>query len=173
MYIPYIVYVCRLNFYGVPWYSFWISKMYTTASEQQQTQSPGQISQVDALSRRKFLTCVSFGHQLALTLVELKFVLNSNWTSRRTRFFTVGLPNANSIHKDRKSTIYAWKLRLLRLAWTCEPSCEPFGHPSQVRTQVLVLQTSVDLRRLAIPSGQGFKSSRVTIVFGVESWGQD
>ena len=32
----------------------------------------------------------------------------------------------------------------------------PFGHPSQVRTQVLLLQTCVDLRRLASPFGQGF-----------------
>ena len=32
----------------------------------------------------------------------------------------------------------------------------PFGHPSQVRTQVLVLQTRVDLRRLASPFGQDF-----------------
>ena len=32
----------------------------------------------------------------------------------------------------------------------------PFDHPSQVRTQVLVLQTCVDLRRLASPFGQGF-----------------
>ena len=31
----------------------------------------------------------------------------------------------------------------------------PFGHPSQVRTQALVLQTCVDLRRLASPFGQG------------------
>ena len=35
----------------------------------------------------------------------------------------------------------------------------PFGHPSQVRTQVLVLQTCVDLRRLASPFGQGFRSA--------------
>ena len=35
----------------------------------------------------------------------------------------------------------------------------PFGHPSQVRTQVLVLQTCVDLRRLASPFGQGFKET--------------
>ena len=33
----------------------------------------------------------------------------------------------------------------------------PFGHPSQVRTQVLVLQTCVDLRRLASPFGQGLR----------------
>ena len=32
----------------------------------------------------------------------------------------------------------------------------PLGHPSQVRTQVLVLKTGVDLRRLANPFGQGF-----------------
>ena len=33
----------------------------------------------------------------------------------------------------------------------------PFDHPSQVRTQVLLLQTCVDLRRLASPFGQGFR----------------
>ena len=31
------------------------------------------------------------------------------------------------------------------------------GHPSQVHTQVLVLQTSVDLCRLETPFGQGFR----------------
>ena len=31
----------------------------------------------------------------------------------------------------------------------------PFGHPSQVHTQVLVFQICVDLRRLASPFGQG------------------
>ena len=41
---------------------------------------------------------------------------------------------------------------LLRLA---SRLANPFGHPSQVRTQVLVLQTCVDLRRLASPFGQG------------------
>ena len=38
----------------------------------------------------------------------------------------------------------------------------PFGHPSQVRTHVLVLQTCVDLRRLASPFGQGLKKKRTT-----------
>ena len=40
-----------------------------------------------------------------------------------------------------------------------------FGHPSQVRTQVLVLKTCVDLSRLASPFGQGFRprSSRFFI----------
>ena len=34
----------------------------------------------------------------------------------------------------------------------------PFGHPSQVPMQVLVLQTCIDLRRLASPFGQGLKA---------------
>ena len=42
----------------------------------------------------------------------------------------------------------------------------PFGHPSQVRTQVLVLQTYVDLRRLASPFGQDFRLS-VMVTFRV------
>ena len=43
----------------------------------------------------------------------------------------------------------------------------PFGHPSQVRTQVLVLQTCVDLHRLASPFDQDLRTkllSRKVIV---------
>ena len=48
----------------------------------------------------------------------------------------------------------------LRLAWTVASRlANPFGHPSQVRTQVLVLQTCVDLRRLASPFGQGISQT--------------
>ena len=36
----------------------------------------------------------------------------------------------------------------------------PFGHPSQVCMQVLVLQTCVDLRRLASPFGQRLKATQ-------------
>ena len=36
-----------------------------------------------------------------------------------------------------------------------------FGHPLQVHTQVLVLQTCVDLRRLASPFGQGLRPSEI------------
>ena len=36
-----------------------------------------------------------------------------------------------------------------------------FGDPSQVCTQALVLQTCVDLFRLASPFGQGFTQSKV------------
>ena len=39
----------------------------------------------------------------------------------------------------------------------------PFGHLSQVRTQVLVLQTCVDLRQLASPFGQGFRFTTLHI----------
>ena len=39
----------------------------------------------------------------------------------------------------------------------------PFGHPSQVRTQVLVLQTCVDLRRLASQFGPGLSNQTRTI----------
>ena len=43
-----------------------------------------------------------------------------------------------------------------------------FGHPSQVRTQVLVLQTSgsfyADLRRLASPFGQGFTNTTLRFI---------
>ena len=39
----------------------------------------------------------------------------------------------------------------------CMKITNPFGHPSQVRTQVPVLQTCVDLRRPAIPFGQGLR----------------
>ena len=45
---------------------------------------------------------------------------------------------------------------LLWLAWTCEPTANPFGHPSQVHKQCLVLQTCTDLHQLASPFGQGF-----------------
>ena len=38
----------------------------------------------------------------------------------------------------------------------------PFGHPSQVRTQVLVFQTCVDLRRLASSFGQGLKNCELS-----------
>ena len=40
----------------------------------------------------------------------------------------------------------------------------PFGHPSQVRTQVLVLQTCVELLRLASPFGQGFINEKQMFV---------
>ena len=97
----------------------------------------------------------------------------SSSNSSRRKFFTVWTLNASG-HKLIASQQYMSGIYgFLRLAWTCEPTCEsvwppfaslyassgfanlcrlvsPFGHPSQVCTQVLVLQTCVDLRiRLA------------------------
>ena len=45
---------------------------------------------------------------------------------------------------------------LLWLSWTCELTANPFGHPSQVHKQCLVLQTCTDLHQLASLFGQGF-----------------
>ena len=45
------------------------------------------------------------------------------------------------------------KCLFLRLASTCEETCEPFGNPTQVSTQVQLASTSV-LRLLAGPFGQ-------------------
>ena len=118
-------------------------------------------------------TCVEL-HRLATTYVDLRGLWSSsNLHASRRKFFTVWPPSA-SRHKliarnlllyKRFNQWYAWNLRkFIKLnlftkfrdgVATCEPTCEPFGHPSQVRTQVLLLQTCVDLRRLASPFGQG------------------
>ena len=93
--------------------------------------SPGQTdSQVDTSFSA---TCVRLAFRLAthlrglaLTLVELKFVRKS------TQVFTVWPTNA-SRHKLIASQLYMREIYgFLRLV-------NPFGHPSQVRTQVLVL----------------------------------
>ena len=54
----------------------------------------------------------------------------------------------------------------------CSRLANPFGHPSQVRTQVLVLQTCVDLRRLASPFGQGLSLYTVPAysLYPADSW---
>ena len=107
-------------------------------------------------SRRKFATYVRLAfrlathlHRLATTCMDLCWLWSSsNLDASRRKFFTVWPPCA-SRHKLIASNlceIYGF----LRLA-------NPFGHPSQVRTQVLVLQTCVDLRRLASPFRQGFR----------------
>ena len=40
----------------------------------------------------------------------------------------------------------------------------PFGHPSQVHTQVLLLQTCVELRQLASPFGQGLSQGQTSVI---------
>ena len=61
-------------------------------------------------SRRKFLTwlstCVSFGHPLASTLVELKFVRKSKQIFHRLA------TQCKSTQVDRESSVCAWNLRL-------------------------------------------------------------
>ena len=56
----------------------------------------------------------------------------------------------NALTNDMRE-IYGFLRLASRLA-------NPFGHPSQARTQVLVLQTCVDLRRLASWFGQGIRT---------------
>ena len=97
-------------------------------------------------SQRKFSTCVSFGHPLACDDLHWLWSSSKSYASRR-KFFTVWPPNTSRLQVDWKLTVYAWKVitfcdfreLVIRLA-------NPFGHPSQVRTQVLVLQTCVDWR---------------------------
>ena len=98
-------------------------------------------------------TCISFGHplallamtcddlrRLALTLVEIKFVRKS------TQVFTIWPPNA-SRHKLVASQVYMRKFTaFFVLRELTSRLANAFAHPSQVRTQVLVLQTCIDLR---------------------------
>ena len=90
---------------------------------------------------------------LALTLVELKF---------GRKFFTIWPPSA-SRHKLICYKNARTNDGFLRLA-------NPFGHPSQVRTQVLVLQTCVDLCRPASPFGQGLKHFTAPTGQHIFSW---
>ena len=88
-------------------------------------------------------TCVHF----AMTCVSS----SNSYASRRNLFFTAWPPNARR-HKLITSHPYVrgitafWNLREL-----ASRVANPFGHPSQVRAQVLVLQTWVDVCRLASP----------------------
>ena len=92
-------------------------------------------------SRCKFWTCVSFGHPLALTcdnlrglaltLVELKL------DTSRCKFWSQVICYKNTLTNDTREICSFLRL-VSRLV-------NPFGHPSQVRTQILVLQTCVDL----------------------------
>ena len=91
-----------------------------------------------------YLTCVSLGHWLALTLVEPKIRTQS------TQVFYRLATQHKSTQVDRQSTVHS-----LREIYDLRELANPFGHPSQVRTQFsLALQTCVDLHRLASPFGQ-------------------
>ena len=90
-------------------------------------------------------TCVDFGRAQIWTQVDASFLPFGHPAQVDTSWSQVICCYKNALTNDMRE-IYGF----LRLA-------NPFGHPSQVRTQVLVLQTCVDLRRLASPFGQGFK----------------
>ena len=81
-------------------------------------------------------------------------------------------PGQTSSQVDATQRKFSTRVRLafcwathLRWLWSSSNSYAirrkfaPFGHPTQVRTQVLVLQTYVDLGWLASPFGQGLKLS--------------
>ena len=98
-------------------------------------------------SQRKFspgITCVSFGHPLALNCVV--------WTCDdlgraqiRTQVHRLATQR-KSTRVDHKSTVCGTNLRL---AWTCEPTCELAPHCKFVRTQVWfckLASTCIDLR---------------------------
>ena len=94
-------------------------------------------------------TCVLFGHPLTLTyvdFVELTVALKS------THVFHRLAAQRKPTQADRKSVYTREIYYFLQLASRLANS---FGRPSEVRTQVLVLQTCVDLRRLASPFAQG------------------
>ena len=113
-------------------------------------------------SRRKFWTCVQLAfrlttHGLALNLVELKF--------GRKFFLPFGHPA--QVDTSWSQVICCYENALINdISEICGflrlegRLANPFGHPSQAHTQVLVLQNCVDLRRRASPFGQGFRFRR-------------
>ena len=79
-------------------------------------------------------TCVN------LRWLALTWSTSNSYASRR-KFFTVWPPNANQ-HKWIARHLY--KRKIYDLRELTSRLANPFGHPSQVRTQVLFLQTSVE-----------------------------
>ena len=104
-------------------------------------------------SRRKFSTCASFGHPLASACVD--FGRAQICTEVDAGFLQFGHPT--QVEPSRKKSCHCFWLDLFprdnnQINYKHELEREltsPFGLPSQVRTQVLVLQlelTCVDLR---------------------------
>ena len=150
----------------VPWplVRFWKSKLFSVKLDGCGCQIMGLFSEIFFLikfwstfkswtnglaSQRKFSTCVqlafSFGHPLAMTCDDF------DRAQIRTQVFQRLVIQRKSTQVDRKSSVYAWNLRIIATCvnWTCE-SIRSATHHKSVYTQVLVLQTCVDLRfRLA------------------------
>ena len=100
-------------------------------------------------SRCNFWTCISFGHPLACTCID--FGRAQIWMQVDATFLPFGHPAQvdtcwsqviccyKNALTDEMHEIYGFLRLVSRLA-------NLFGHPSQVRTQVLVWQTCIDLR---------------------------
>ena len=83
-------------------------------------------------------TFVSFGHQLGLTLIELKFVCKSTQV-----FHCLATQRTKLTQVDHKSVICVKFTSFCNLHELESRLTNSFGYPSQV----LVLQTCVDLHR--------------------------
>ena len=118
-----------------------LSQVFGMASQTNALLSPGQTdSQVNANLRFVWPpTCVDL-HRLATTCVD--FGRAQIWTQVDASFFYRLATQRKSTQVDTNymREMYGFLRLASRLA-------NPFGHPSQVRAQVLVLQTCVDLRR--------------------------
>ena len=105
---------------------------------------PNGLAKLNA-SFRLALNLRSLWPPTCVGLRRLSTTTSSNSHANARKFAAVWPPNA-SRHTLIPSQLYVREVYgLMRLAWTCETTCDP----SQVRTQVLVLQTCVDLSRLA------------------------
>ena len=96
-------------------------------------------------------TCFSFGHPLALTCDGLRWLWSSSNSYASPRKFWP--PN---------STVYAWKLRLLRLAWTCESTCESVWPPI---ASPCASSGFANLRRLASPLARALGFCLISMLF--------
>ena len=102
-------------------------------------------------SQRKFstsvhATCVSFGHLLVWTCDDLRWLWSSSNSYRKsTQVFHRLATQRKSTQVDRNSTVYTDVkfMTFCDLRELARRLGNPFGHPSQIRTQVLVLRRLV------------------------------
>ena len=117
-------------------------------------------------------TCVSFGHPLASTCIDLRrlawtcvdFGRAQIWTQVDASFLPFGHPA--QVNTSWSQVICCYKNAFINdmreiygFLWLASRLANPFGHLLQVRVQVLVLQTCIDMCRLANLFGQGFSET--------------